>query len=293
MFGISACGGRYLPSASDPYPGTLADLIQPYVLYQICLPDRTLSFEEIKIDLKNIPPEVTKFQHWRNYSDRIESKPASKRELQSAVDIESRTAPDQRRESTVRKLLPVQRPSDFFGRQISSGAMETWRNVSSQGLNKDKLIGETTNHQPVFETLWVPPSGVLGLFTYVKEYGNWYDPISIYWFNIPNDLTSEFFTNWIDPVSEETKEQRTKSIYAKDNSTWRIFRGKDIIKHQVSKDAPRIRYRIISKMEYEDKQRFWRREGKAIGQMYSNGLLKGESKNHIFFPVYDQIIPGC
>jgi hypothetical protein len=46
-------------------------------------------------------------------------------------------------------------------------------------------------------------------------------------------------------------------------------------------------------MEYEDKQRFWRREGKAIGQMYSNGFLKGETKNNIFFPVYDQVIPGC
>lgn len=268
--------------ASAPDQGKTRSSVTPRdeirTIVQVCLPDRAASFEDVEVDLAGIP----------NVKTMREERAANGYSESGDIRI---TAPVTEQQIdpnhvTVRRWIP------------GSGVGQLKRSFLGFGevLNRDKTLSESSDHiflwsdsekgQPIYEKEGHRLNDTIALEVSVELNGQFVT----YWYKLPREVPLGQFSNWQEPISQETKDDKDRARYP---TFWNLTHGREMEIHPVIGNTPKIRYRQMTVEEYYDQYRFWKRAQKAVAEKFYRGIVGEERDKRHFVPRLLGTIPGC
>lgn len=254
---------------AEPYD--LYDRTSKRVVVQVCLPDKTASFEEVTVDESIIPEDA--------YAEELRSlfHAAHQREL-----IIDRTSPTPH---ALRVWMTPQDATGYPNHWIMLSLSENAKGLYSRSSPTANIIGTTKSGQPAFmaET-HANPEAVLALSVAYQPEGvsNRHE----FWFSLPKDVPSDRFSTWHQPFSEEVEPDET-------NTWWRLAHGKPAEQYPVnSKSHPVMRFRLMS---MDDALTMDRKHRRAITAAQLQHVVDNPSDQTypFFLPPQDEEIPAC
>lgn len=248
------------------------------IIVQVCLPDKTVSFEDVEVDLTGTPTAKTMREEraangYRETGDSRNTVPITEPQI------------DPNR-ATVRRWVP------------GSGAGQLKRSFLGFGevLNQDGILSASGDHiylwsnseedQPIYEKDGHRLNDTIALEVSGEVNGEFVT----YWYKPPRAIPMEQFSNWQEPISQETKEDIERS---RNPTFWNLTHGREMEVRPVTGNAPKIRYRLMTVEEYYDQYRFWKRAQKAVGEKFYRGVVGEEREKRHFVPKFLSAIPGC
>ena len=250
------------------------------VIVQVCLPNATVSFEDIEVDLKGIPSART-LREGRTANGYREAG-----DIRTTVPItEPLTDPNR---VTVRRWTPPSGEGQLKRSFLAFGEVLNRDGSRSASADTITLWSNSERNQPIFETEGHRPNDTIAFDVSVEVNGKFVT----YWYKPPRRIPTGKFTDWQDPVSQETEADKARS---RNSTLWNLMDDREMEIHAVSGSAPKIRYRLATVEEYYDQYRFWKQAQKAVGEQFYKGVVGEESrrKQWHWVPRILGSIPGC
>ncbi len=242
---------------------------EEHVIVQVCRPNKTVAFENVKVDLKGTTREP---------GDNSKIAPIS---------------PDQGDNAIIRKWAAGSPADAAVSEMILADVKVIYPSHSPYrtfGWEAHPLIGNTVKNQPVYEEdLRARQKDVVALA--VRSNREYPDNVN-YWFTLPKIIPHNEFTEWQEPISQENKADQI----GKPSMEWELKEGKTLPNYPVeSANAPKMRFKIMTVRDYTESNRFWKREIEAIANEYFRGFqpIKKIDDNLLFAPVLTEAIPNC
>lgn len=245
---------------------------------QVCLPDKTAYFDEVRVDVTDLPDDVPREAIRKMFHDAQEK---------GKYDNPYRPSRTDREFQTIRKWHPFTSSTDIPKRFIGFGQVDNVKGIVSYGGKTADLAGSTETNQPIFYAFTHErPTDVVAVnVRFTDENSN-----SIaYWFRPPKEIGATGYTDWMLPVSEE----RAGEESAKRPFFWLLTHGKEMPVLPVRPNAPRIRYMLLSSEQY------WISLDTGRRAMYLTKLKRlastepeAEDRFHLV-PAKTAIIPPC
>lgn len=254
-------------------------LDEKQMIIQVCLPEKTVEFKDVEIDLKGVAGAKT---------IREERAGNGHPELGTAIDTAPVTDPQIDPDRvTVRRWIPGSGANPVIRSHLGFGNVLDQDGVRSAGSgNSLDLWNNSERNQPIFETVGPRPEGTLALRVTTEINGE----ISTFWFKPPKEIRKDQFTEWQAPISQERRNGQRRS----GNPTfWNLTHDRPMEIYPVTEPSPKIRYRLTSVEEYYDQYRFWKRAQKAVGEKFYRNVYGEERTQRHFVPRILGVVPGC
>ena len=271
---LFGCGG--VPMQPDAFQVYLTDPTVPRIAYQICLPEKKVIFDVIKVDVTDIPlGQSLDARRAMNAYVNAGGQYPPKRMPGSTVNIETarRWQMSASADNIKYPFVPVENIDNTAG-------------VRSAGGEVIYLADSTENDEPVF---WGFSHARLGDLTGVSVRAG-SSAQSTYWFIPPKSIPKGRYTEWMVPVSEESALQRSNGK----STWWQIVHGREMPIYPVTSNAPRIRYTLINEREYSALMSVWVRKWDAARMQYfSEHGSAPDQKKYRVIDAKGEVIPGC
>jgi hypothetical protein len=255
------------------------DVLQ--IVVQICLPNRTVAFQDVDIDLTAIPSA-------RTFVEEREASGVHGHRLQSPPITSSPEA--SRNTDIVRRWIKGSDSTGLSRYFLGFSEVLNSDGVLSASSTQIQLIGSTDKNQPVFEKHAHRPQDYIGLSTTLEEPVDNKTEFATYWFKLPRRAPDTQFSEWQDPISREDKASREKQ---RNPTFWNLTHGIPMDIYETGNHAPKIRFKVMSIGNYYDENRFWNRARRAVAEKYYRGLgAKARDEIH-FVPKAATNIPAC
>lgn len=233
-------------------------LSAPRVILQVCIPDRTVSFVPMVLDLSR---ELPAGPHWALKPIAVPGGVADSAEKLAArtayiTRVTAGSLPDTRTSASLLRLIHV-RETDISNGYARFGDVKNIGN-GSHGGTAIALAGRTTSDQPVYRISTKARPQQLTAVSFAAPHR----PGIVYWYRLPDHIPHTAFTSWNTPFTEEDR-----NVYPTGGRTvgYRLVQGGKVPSTAVSAHAPRVRYTLMSIIEeYDVQDRFWMRTQKAI-----------------------------
>ena len=252
----------------EPPMGSRQYVLVPRVLMQVCVPNQTVSYENVEIDLSNPPTEVpkSKIENYFNDINTIE---------------------------TAKKIIFQARPSDVKSPQLGFGQVLIRQGSFSDSMEHAYLYGDSTSNQPVYETMLYMQRNILNIHIYSFPKTNSDHEYVEFWFQLPPKINDQVFTSWQEPMSQVSSTFKTHPgvpLFKPPKEGGVVF---PIIKP--NHDAIKVRFKIMNYEDYGAKESYWNRTQSRLFDKYSKNLNDEEKNNLWFVPKTEtaEIIPGC
>lgn len=190
------------------------------VRVQVCLPNKRVYFNDLKLDQVENHPLFTKY---------------SRQQLEIAPKVVLRvTASDDPRVSGDPRVI-----KDFgigFGEVLN-------RSGFSNSSGVIHLEGSTVANQPVYEQGYgYPAQNYVAIHVNLLDQGKGKDRLT-YWFKLPKTISADSFTDWFNPVSMESEQTRVSEHLPQ--IWWKLTHGGELPIYPVSSDAPKMRVTLL------------------------------------------------
>ena len=275
VYVVSSCASE--PDRAKAWsPLTPADEIQ--IIIQICLPNKAVSFEDVEVELTGIPFAKTMREEraangYRETGDSRATVPVTERQIDPERAIVRRWVPGSGADQLNRSFLG-------FGEILNRGGI-----LSASG-DHIFLWSNSEKSQPIYEKEGHRLNDTIALDVSAEVNGEFVT----YWYKPPGKIPTGQFSNWHEPISQETKSDKEHS---RNPTFWNLTHGRDIEIHPVTGNAPKIRYRLMTVEEYYDQYRFWKRAQKAVGEKFFRGVVSEDREKRHFVPKLLGSIPVC
>jgi hypothetical protein len=237
-----------------------------------------VSFEDVEVELKGIPNTKTMRE------ERAANGYRETGDSRTTVPItEPQIDPDR---VTVRRWIPGSGVGQLKRSFLGFGEVLNRDGILSASGDQITLWSNSEKNQPIFEKEGHRLNDTIALDVSAEENGEFVT----YWYKPPREIPIGQFSNWQEPISQETKEDKERST----NPTfWNLTHGREMEIRPVTGNAPKIRYRLMAVEEYYDQYRFWKRAQKAVGEKFYRGVVGEEREKRHFVPRILGVIPGC
>lgn len=248
------------------------------IIVQVCLPDRTVSFEDVEVDLTGIPKAKTMREEraangYREAGDSRTTVPITEPQINQDRVTVRRWIPGSGVDQLKKSFLP-------FGEVLNRDGI-----LSASG-DHISLWSSSERNQPVYEKEGHHLKDTIALDVSAEVNGEFVT----YWYKPPREIPTGQYSNWQEPISQETKEDKERS---RNPTFWNLTHGREIEIRPVTENAPKIRYRLMAVEEYYDQYRFWKQAQKAVGERFYRGVVGEEREKRHFVPRILGVIPRC
>lgn len=256
-----------------------ADVIK--VIVQICVPNKVVAFEDIEVDLTQIPKDKT-FVEMRDTS--------GIRSHQTENQRTSKTNSNQGDKDVVRRWIVGFTPGELEKYWIPFSDISNTDGVLRAGGEFISLFTSTQKNQPVFEVKGRRQKDYIALKTSVEVKKDGQHEYFKYWFKLPPNIPTGEFSNWQEPISQEDRQIRDKQ---QNPTFWNLLHGREIDVYPVGENAPKMRFKLMRVRDYYEENKPWYRSQKAITEKYYKGATGDERERIHFIPKSSSIIPAC
>lgn len=232
---VSACSTT-MPV--DEFRAYLDDRDAPRLLVQVCLPDHTAFFDEVIVDVTNVPIDVPHHIWAKMFIEARKS---------GTYDNPYKSSSTSRSYSTIRQWRLPSGSTDFQEKWLNVGTATNTKGIRSLGGGSGYLTDTTEKDQPVFlEYTGTRPEDVEAIYVTLTVRRNDNSVKSTFWFKPTSDIRANTYTGWTSPLSEEGPKEQA----ARNPTGWLIAHGKEMPIFKVGEGAPRIRYSVMSRRDY-------------------------------------------
>ena len=250
------------------------------VIVQVCVPNQIVAFEDVEIDLSQIPESKT--------FDEVRDAQGISR---SGADNQLSPSSIQGNKDVVRRWIVGAGTEDIKRYFINLEDVLNQDGILSAGSGAVYIFGSTIKNQPVFEREGKRQKDYIALGASVDVAKNGQSDFVTYWFKLPTNIPVGEFSNWQEPISQEDKMIRNTQ---KNATFWNLTHGREMEIHSVGENAPKMRFKLMSARDYYNEKRFWLRSQKAVAEKYYRPVVgKPERENIYFVPKTNNTIPGC
>jgi hypothetical protein len=248
------------------------------IVVQVCLPDKTVLFEDVELDLIGFSKVKTMRE------ERAANGYSETGDIRNTAPITvPQIDPDR---VTIRHWVPGSVDGQLKRSFLGFGDVLNQDGILSAGSFHISLWNNSEKSQPIYETHAHRLNDTIALYVSAEVSGQ----LVKYWYKPPSELPTGQFSNWQEPISQETKEDRDLS---RNPTFWNLTHGMEMEIHPVAGNAPKIRYQLMSVEEYFDQYRYWNRAQKAVGEKFYRGIVGEEREKRHFVPRVLGAIPGC
>ncbi len=267
--------------ASEPHRGKTWSPVTPRdeirIIVQVCLPDKTVSFEDVEVELKGPNAKTMREERAANgYRETGDSR--------TTVPITEPQIDPYR--VTVRRWIPGSGVGQLKRSFLGFGEVLNRDGILSASGDHISLWSNSEKNQPIYEKEGHRLNDTIALDVSAEVNGEFVT----YWYKPPREIPIGQFSNWQEPISQETKEDKGRS---RNPTFWNLTHGREMEIRPVTGNAPKIRYRLMAVEEYYDQYRFWKRAQKAVGEKFYRGVVGEEREKRHFVPRILGVIPGC
>jgi hypothetical protein len=272
---LSGCGST--ASSMQDFEAYLTDPRAPRLMVQVCLPDRQAFFDELTVDVTDMPADEQErrriFLAGRERGA-YANPPRSDRMPREYETIRQWRAPQG---NIGRPWLPFDRVANVRGVASSTGG-------------PGYLAGSTEGDQAVFaDFTHLRPSDVIAVGVDVAVLRDGKTERRTFWFRPPTKLPALGFTPWGLPVSEEV----WNGLQAGPRTWWLLAHGKDMPMQPVGADAPRARFLLMSDDEYWQQVKDGRRAIDTVKLQRLVDKLPDPRDGLRLLPARRDVIPSC
>lgn len=205
------------------------------VAAQICLPNRTSFFDTLRIDVTDMPANLSYNERARMYGDARETR---------KYENQYKSTSASREYQEIRQWRKPKSEKEFPRPWISFGQAQSHDGLGSAGSGAQFISDSTMADQPVFFAYTHErPKDLLGVNVILNSRRNGADEQRTFWFKPPRDIPKTGYTTWLAPVSEEGRDEKFPIF-------WLLTHGKEMPVYAVGEDAPRIRYTLLTKRQF-------------------------------------------
>jgi hypothetical protein len=200
------------------------------VFIQVCLPDRVTYFDQISVDVTDMPEDVDLTTVRQLFETAKISTPMDR----------PQDADGARVYETVRLWRTPKSPSEFSKPFIHAGTTT----IGSDGGLFAYLLGSTKRNQPVFSYYtYQRAKDIVGLHLKLAINRDGSDQERQFWYKVPPGLQKGVYTSWAVPVSEENGRFDTASVMLT------LTHGGAMPLYPVGEHAPRVRFTLFTGKE--------------------------------------------
>jgi hypothetical protein len=271
MFGCS--GASMQPDAFEKY---LKDPAVPRIAYQICLPEKKVTFDEIKVDVTDIP-----------LGQSLDARRAMSAQVSAGKKYPPNRTPGGTADIETARRWQISADTDNIRYPFVHGQnVKNTAGVFSSSGEVIYLADSTENDEPVFFGFSHERLGDLTGLSVRSESS----VQSTYWFIPPKSIPMGRYTEWMAPVSEESAFQENKGI----STWWQLVHDREMPIYPVVSNAPKIRYTLINEREYFVLRSVWVRKWDAARLQYvSEHGSEPDQNKYRMIDAKDVVIPGC
>ncbi|MDR3578746.1 MAG: hypothetical protein P4L44_02160 [Oryzomonas sp.] len=205
---LQGCSTKLVGRSSNTPSDAYAD-----VRIQVCLPSKRIYFNDLELDQLENHPSFTKY---------------SQQQLELAPKIVRRVA-----SSSNPRVINDSRVIHVYGIRIREVLSQ--RGLFSWNSGFMPLKDSTILDQPVYEKEYGHPTQDYVAIS-VSENGP--EGTVEYWFKLPKRISTDSFTDWLDPVSMETDKTRSGDRF---DIAFKLTHGIEMPIYPVSEDSPKMR----------------------------------------------------
>jgi len=274
-------GGCSTQLSADQFRAYLDDPKALRLAVQVCVPDKTAYFEELSVDVTDVPSNITS-QELRKMFQEAEAKKEYSNPYKSTRE--------NREFQTIGRWLPPVNNKDYSRTFIGIGYVFNEKGIEGASGGTADLSGSTDENQPVFnEFTHRRPTDILAVDVGVITTLNGKSDLIRYWFKPPEKIGSDGYTEWMAPTSVEHSENRN----GQNPFFWLLTHGSEMPITPVDSNAPRVRFRLLTLAQHWDSLDTGRR---AINMTKLNRLVSSSPVPHSQFhlvPAKTSSIPPC
>ncbi len=285
---VTACGTTVSSNEFNEY---INDRNAQRIAIQVCLPDKTAFFDELSIDVTDMPRDISYEEKRKMFKDaRNDKKYVNPYKSGSSI----------REYEIIRQWRAPTDNTDFSKNWIGFGMVSNVKGIMSDGAGAAYLSDSTETNQAVFfEFTHERPSDVIAIHISVGKdrNGNMVgmdrDGVverRIFWFKAPKDIKAKKYTAWAAPLSEEGPSEKA---VAKFPTFWLLTHNKDMPIYAVTSSAPRIRYTLLSNEEYYALDEKGRRAKDSASLQRTIGSPSSDDVQIHLIPKKENNIPSC
>jgi len=273
---LTACANTFDVRRTCTY-GIPSDELR--VIVQVCLPDKKVVFEDVKLDLTDIPKEKTLREERENGS----CKEAGKK-WHKSIELAHQNDADK---VTVRRWVYDHYLNDV--ERSFLGLVEVHNHGSgTKGL---KLRNNSDKNQPIYEYHGGRQDDIIAFGVSSKSLEKGKSKFLTYWYKPPAKIPTGEYTKWLEPFTQESNENRKPY---EPGFSWYLMRGKKFETPAVKIGAPKIRYKVITFEDDHDEERLWNRAQKEVARIRRyTGSTPEEFQRVHYAPQSKETIPGC
>jgi hypothetical protein len=248
---------------------------------QVCLPDRKAFFDELSVDVTDMPADVPYQALAKMFGDARANKKYTNPYMSASTTREY---------EAIRQWRMPTSSAEFPKQWIGFGKVDDVKGIVSGSGETAYLADSTESNQAVFfafthERL----CDVIAIHVHLPMHQNGKTERITYWFKPPRDITTNGYTEWIAPVSEEGPNEQA----AKLPTFWLLTHGKEMPIYRVGDNAPRIRYALLSNEEYWKVDKDGRRAMYSVRlQHLTDGTSVDDDRIHLV-PAKRAGVPPC
>ena len=278
---FTTVGCTTVPSPQE-FQKYLEDPQAPRLVIQICLPDKTTYFDDLKVDVTDLPADIPPSALQKLFYEANAYKAG-----EGFINPYQSNSPNREYQPTRLWRKPAN-PTDYPNYWIAAGAAENVKGIMSAGsIPGGYLVDSTEKNQPVFLGFTSQrPTDVIGVSVTLPKDEN--GELREFWFKVPKEIRNDQYTNWISPVSEEGITERSAPF----PTFWLLTHGKDMPLYQVKPNSPQMRFTLMTTKEYYHRSEYGRRAINAA-QLQHMKDKPSDNEHHHYVPEKRESIPSC
>jgi hypothetical protein len=228
---LSACDRDLSPAEFQKY---LDDPAALRVDAQVCLPNKTAYFDELSVDVTDIPDDMQLAERSRLYA-----------RVKETGQLEStKTSGAKRISESIRQWRLPSSPNEHTTPWVGFGFVKQVQRVGSSGAGSARLIGSTEKDQAVYaEFVHERLQDVMAVSVTMDVERDGARVRRIFWYKLPKQLKHMEFSDWIAPISEEDPQTATFS------NSIAMPNGREMAIYKVHDNAPFVRFTLKTRAE--------------------------------------------
>jgi hypothetical protein len=248
-----------------------------HLMVQICLPDKKAFFDELNVDVSDIPANIS----YADFGQLFKAAKSGGKEFRNAYQSAS-GAPQY-------EAVRMWRASagDLSGSYINIGRTAT----GSETMGSGALVDATETNQPVFDDFigLERPADVIAISVTLPRPRGGHTDFITYWFKPSKDVSPGDYTPWLPAFSEEGPNEKSPGR----STFWMLMNGMTAPTYPVGDNAPRVRYTLTNhETRLPMEQRMLRVLRTVQLQRAIGGLPIGRGAFHLA-PPKGARIPSC
>lgn len=271
-------------STEDAFVKYLHDPQAPRVAVQICVPDKTAYFDDLTVDVTDLPADLSYQQLRELFQD------ANAHKAGEGFTNPYQSNSTERECQTIRLWRKPSNPDDYPQYRIVTALVANQKGSGSiTGLVGETLLDNTEKDQPVFFGYsYKRPGDVIALSITLPRERDGNVEMRTFWFKLPQELEHGKYTVWMNAISEESAKQQPAKVY----TGFLLLAGKEMPIYPVGENAPHLRYTLMSLSEYDKFTADGRRAmtSARLKHVLSDPLDK---EYYHYVPTKHDTIPAC